>query len=143
MCKVHNYVDEFGTYIARNSSFIVNYGERWRYGELISTGFIESAVNYVVSKRFCKRQQMQWTKQGAHLLLQTRTKVLNDELRSTFEGWYPKMLTNTPQEERMPNGRLTPPDFYGLVVEGKSPVIICGQQVSGSASIGVTWYPAR
>jgi hypothetical protein len=102
MSKVHNYVGEFGTYIARNSSFIVNYGERWRYGELISTGFVESTVNYVVSKRFSKRQQMQWTKQGAHLLLQTRTKVLNDELRSTFEDWYPGMLTNTPQEERVP-----------------------------------------
>jgi hypothetical protein len=29
-------------------------------------------VTQVVSKRFCKRQQMQWSKQGAHLLLQSR-----------------------------------------------------------------------
>jgi hypothetical protein len=31
------------------------------------------AVNAVISKRFAKRQQMQWTKRGAHLLLQMRT----------------------------------------------------------------------
>jgi hypothetical protein len=33
-----------------------------------------------VSKRFCKKQQMQWSKSGAHLLLQTRVKTLDGEL---------------------------------------------------------------
>ena len=28
----------------------------------------ESTVNAVVSKRFAKRQQMQWTRRGAHML---------------------------------------------------------------------------
>ena len=32
---------------------------------------------------------MQWTPRGAHLLLQTRTKVLNEDLEETFRGWYP------------------------------------------------------
>jgi hypothetical protein len=38
---------------------------------------VESAVNQVVSKRMAKKQQMQWTQRGAHLLLQVRTRVLN------------------------------------------------------------------
>jgi hypothetical protein len=38
-----------------------NYGERYRQGDRISSGFVESAVNYVVAKRFTKRQQMQWS----------------------------------------------------------------------------------
>jgi len=59
-----------------------------RCGERIATGFVESAVNQVISKRFVKKQQMRWTPRGAHLLLQVRTKVLNDELRA-FERWYP------------------------------------------------------
>jgi hypothetical protein len=46
-------------------------------------------VNQVVSKRFAKKQQMQWAPRGAHLLLQTRTKVLNEDLEETFRGWYP------------------------------------------------------
>lgn len=35
----------------------------------------------VVSKRFVKKQQMRLTRHGAHLLLQTRAQVLNDDLR--------------------------------------------------------------
>ena len=56
--------------------------------EAIATGFVESAVNQVVSKRFVKKQQMQWTKKGAHLL-QVRTQVLDERLEETFRGWYP------------------------------------------------------
>jgi hypothetical protein len=33
---------------------------------------------------------MQWTPRGAHLLLQTRTKVLNDDLEDVFRDWYPQ-----------------------------------------------------
>jgi len=32
---------------------------------------------------------MQWTPSGAHLVLQIRTKVPNDELESTFRQWHP------------------------------------------------------
>ena len=45
----------------------------------MSTGFVESTVNQVISTRFCKKPQMAWTPLGAHLLLQIRTRVLNGE----------------------------------------------------------------
>lgn len=56
--------------------------------------FRRGTVNAVVSKRFAKTQQMQWSKTGAHLLLQTRTQTLDGSLLSTFEKWYPGMGTN-------------------------------------------------
>jgi hypothetical protein len=68
---------------------IPNYGERRRAGEAISTAFTESAVNQVISKRMVKKQQMRWTPRGAHLLLQIRTHVLNDQLSGDFHRWYP------------------------------------------------------
>jgi hypothetical protein len=80
---------EFGVYIASNVDSLINYGERYRSGERISSAFVEATVNAVVSKRFAKKQQMQWTRRGAHLLLQTRTKTLDGTLRPTFERWYP------------------------------------------------------
>jgi len=89
--KLAKTVREFRGYIEANEQFIPNYGERYRYGEAIATGFVESTVNQVVSKRMVKKQQMRWTKQGAHLLLQVRSQVLNDDLRATFERWYPSM----------------------------------------------------
>jgi hypothetical protein len=82
-------VKEFQSYIDRNRAFIPNYGERYRNGERISTGFTESAVNQVMSKRMAKKQQMQWSRRGAHLLLQVRTRVLNGEWEETFRTWYP------------------------------------------------------
>jgi hypothetical protein len=80
---------EFETYIDNNREFIPNFGERYRQGETISTAFVESTINQVVSRRFVKLQQMHWTLRGAHLLLQTRTKVLNGELEEVFRRWYP------------------------------------------------------
>jgi hypothetical protein len=62
-----------------------------RHGEASATGFVESTVHEVVSKRFCKQQQMQWSKEGAHLLLQTRVRTLNGELGAIFKRWYPDM----------------------------------------------------
>lgn len=87
--KLSKMLEEFRTYILNNGAYIPNYGERWRYGEAISTGFVESTVNQVISKRFVKKQQMRWTPLGAHLLLQVRTLVLNGELRDKFQQWYP------------------------------------------------------
>lgn len=89
-------LEEFYTYISNNGAYIPNYGERWRYGEAISTGFMESTVNQVISKRFVKKQQMRWTHEGAHLLLQVRTLVLNGELRDKFQQWYPRLTGVNP-----------------------------------------------
>jgi hypothetical protein len=82
-------VQKFRTYVENNHRFIPNYGRRYRRGEAISTAFVESTVNSLISKRFVKRQSRQWTKRGAHLLLQMRVKTLNNELASTFRRWYP------------------------------------------------------
>ena len=88
--KVADGLSEFETYISNNREFIPNFGERRRQGETISTAFVESTINQVVSRRFVKKQQMQWTLRGTHLLLQTRTKVLNEELDDVFRHWYPR-----------------------------------------------------
>ena len=84
-------LSELRTYIVNNRHLIPNYGERYRNGEPIATGFVESTVNEVVSKRFCKKQQMAWSKEGAHLLLQTRVRTLNGELAGIFKRWYPDL----------------------------------------------------
>ena len=108
LSKLLKHVSEFSTYIAQNRAFIPNYGNRYYYGETISTAFVESTVNQVVSKRMVKKQQMRinrlvassWTKKGAHLLLQVRTQVLNDEWRGTFCRWYPAMKSTEENIQR-------------------------------------------
>jgi hypothetical protein len=81
-------LEEFEICIQNNAGLIPNHGESWRYGKTISTGFVESTINQVVSKRMVKKQQMRWSREGAHLLLQVRTCELNDGLRGKFRKWY-------------------------------------------------------
>ena len=71
--KLLKAVGEFSVYLRANGAWMPNYGERHRNGETISSAFVESTVNQVVSKRMVKKQQMRWTPRGAHLLLQIRT----------------------------------------------------------------------
>ena len=87
--RLHVTAEELATYLRRNAGQIINYGDRHRAGERISTGFVESAVNQVVSKRFSKKRSMRWTQAGAHLALQARTRVLNGELEDTFRRRWP------------------------------------------------------
>lgn len=89
--KLLKAASEFEGYIYTNQSFIPNYSDRYRHGEVISTAFVESAVNQIISKRFVKKQQMRWTPEGAHLLLQIRIQVLNEDWRQSFSRWYPNM----------------------------------------------------
>jgi hypothetical protein len=84
-------LEEFMGYVSANLTSIPNYADRHRHGEPIATGFVESAVNQVISKRFVKKQQMRWTPRGAHQLLQVRTRALNQQLRGDFERWHPRL----------------------------------------------------
>jgi len=78
-------------YLKRNERDLTNYGAARRRGKRISSQLAESTVNRLVAKRFVKKQQMRWSRQGAHLLLQVRAAVLNGELEATFRRWYPRL----------------------------------------------------
>jgi len=78
---------------------VPNYARRRRAGQAISTGFVESLVNSLLSKRFAKKQSMQWTPVGAHLLLQTRTRILNGDLVHNFRHWYPAFSVESQSSE--------------------------------------------
>jgi hypothetical protein len=88
---------ELVTYIKNNARAITDYAARWDHGEIISTAFAESTVDLVVSRRFAKKQQMQWSKTGAHRLLQTRTRTLDGTLHDLLTTWYPAMPANDVQ----------------------------------------------
>jgi len=96
--KLYKALAEFDHYIQANGAWIPNYGERYRAGEPISNAFVESAVNQVISKRMVKKQQMRWSPRGAHLILQIRTQVLNNDLTGAFQRWYPGLTPTADQQ---------------------------------------------
>jgi hypothetical protein len=68
------------TYIEHNRHVIPNDGERYRNGEPLATGVVESTVYEVVSKRFGKCQQMQWSKEGV-FCISPRRGILQKNVR--------------------------------------------------------------
>ena len=83
------------TYVRSNKSAIINYGARYRSGRRIATALAESGVNSLVARRMVKKQQMQWSKRGAHLLLQVRAAVLNGDLRERLAYKPPKQANRS------------------------------------------------
>jgi hypothetical protein len=68
---------------------LVNYGRR-RHDELpISTAFVESAVNEILSKRTIKKQQMRWNRRTVQPFLDERIAVLNKTPSGSFKRLYP------------------------------------------------------
>jgi hypothetical protein len=58
-------------------------------------------VNQVISKRMVMKQQMRWTPRGAHLLVQIRALVLNDDLAGVFHRWYPPFVHASPEAREL------------------------------------------
>ena len=96
---------------------------------------------------FCQKQQMQWSKPGAHLRLQTRVKTRDGELGAIFKRWYPDMDI---EGEAMPR-RHTPQHLPALLSPFPSAAIRvqgtmaasgrCVQQRRADAGIEATIRP--
>ena len=73
---------------------------------------------------------MHWSQRGAHLLLQVRAQVLNNELRETFWRWYPGMRAET--ETAVKQGR-DPPAMPALsAVSSTTPPVLSEFSISTS-----------
>jgi hypothetical protein len=64
-------------------------GGRRHDGLPISTAFVESTVNEILSKRMIKKQQTRWNRWTLQLFLDVRVVVLNEAICSSFRRRYP------------------------------------------------------
>ena len=76
-------VNELITYISNNSKMIVNYHSRRLKGLPYTSQLAESSVNSVINNRQ-KNKKMQWSRKGAHHILQIRTSLYG---KSWEEDW--------------------------------------------------------
>ena len=79
-------------YLRSQSTWLVNYAERWRAGLRVGTSLTEGAANFLVNRRLAKSQQMRWSRRGADLLLQVRCAVYN----GAFGGGFGQLFEPTP-----------------------------------------------
>jgi hypothetical protein len=85
------HVCDLSAYLRQNATGVVDYQSWKRRGWRISTSSVEATVNRLIGRRLCKSQHMCWSRRGAHLLLQVRCALLNDELLGAFRRWFPEV----------------------------------------------------
>jgi hypothetical protein len=83
------HISDLIEYLHANRHALVNYGGRRHDGLPISTAFVESAVNEILSKRMIKKQQMRWNRWTVQPFLDVRVAVLNKTLCGSFKRRYP------------------------------------------------------
>jgi hypothetical protein len=76
-------------YLEASTAMLMNYGAPRRHGEPVSTVFVESAVNEIVSRRMIKKLQMRWNRWTVQSFLDVRVAVLNGTLEGAFRRSYP------------------------------------------------------
>ena len=76
-------------YLEANTATLVNFGARRRRREPISTAFVESAVNEIVSRRMINKQQMRWNRWTVRPFLDVRAAVLNGTSKACSDGAIP------------------------------------------------------
>jgi hypothetical protein len=87
--RLQRHICELLSYLERNEDMLVHYASRRRRGELISTAFVESAVNEIVAKRMNMKQQMRWNRTSVQPFLEVRTAALSNTLNEAFRHRYP------------------------------------------------------
>jgi hypothetical protein len=87
--STRKHVVDLVEYLHANRRALVDYRKRRHDGLAISTAFVESAVNEILSKRMIKKQQMRWNRWTVQPFLDVRIAVLNNTLRGSFQRRYP------------------------------------------------------
>jgi hypothetical protein len=77
---IESKLDELRSYLYSHQEATSGYAHAFRRQERVSTAHVESTVNQLINWRFCKKQQMSWTRAGAQALLHVKTAVLNGTL---------------------------------------------------------------
>ena len=91
---VQRHISDLIEYLHANPLALVNYGQRHHDRLPISTAFVESAVNEILSKRMIKKQQMRWNRWTVQPFLDVRIAVLNNTLAGSFKRLYPDFQPN-------------------------------------------------
>ncbi|WP_250126322.1 hypothetical protein [Chroococcidiopsis sp. CCMEE 29] len=64
-------------YLKQNQDHIVNYEERKGLGKTFTTQVAQSDIESIINARHKKSGKMQWSREGAHNVLQIRSEIIS------------------------------------------------------------------
>jgi hypothetical protein len=76
-------------YLKNNQKYLVNYGEREKVNKVFTSQVAESHIDSIINARHKRKQKMQWTREGAHNVLQIRAMMVSNEWE---ENWLDLVL---------------------------------------------------
>ena len=88
-------IKSLSKYISNNRKYIVNYGKRKNKELVYTSNVAEASVNSIINIRQKQDQKMQWSREGAHCIVQIRTSVFSCHSSfywSTFSSLYRSTL---------------------------------------------------
>jgi hypothetical protein len=77
-------------YLQNNIDYLIYYDEREKTGKVYTSQAAESHVDSLINARHKRKQKMQWTREGAHNVLQIRAKMAS---KKWSEEWQDAVLT--------------------------------------------------
>jgi len=79
-------LEDLYDYLSRNQAYLLNYQERSNQGETYTSQVAESHVESIINARHKKSGKMQWTREGAHNVLQIRGKIASNKWSKGWQG---------------------------------------------------------
>jgi hypothetical protein len=73
-------------YLHRNQAYLVNYDAREQTNTTYTSQVAESHIDALINARHKRTKKMQWTREGAHHVLQIRAMMASDEWESKRQG---------------------------------------------------------
>jgi hypothetical protein len=73
-------------YLYRNQAYLVNYDARAQSNKTYTSQVAESHVDALINARHKRTKKMQWTREGAHHVLQIRAMMASEEWESKCHG---------------------------------------------------------
>ena len=92
--KKRKKLEELYSYLEGNKDYLVNYEEREKTNKTYTSQVAESHIDTLINVRHKKKRKMQWTREGAHNVLQIRALMASNEWE---DKWLDLVLPNEEQ----------------------------------------------
>jgi hypothetical protein len=73
-------------YLQRNQAYLVNYEAKKQSNQTYTSQVAESHIDSLINARHNKTGKMQWSRQGAHQVLQIRAMMASNEWNSQWHN---------------------------------------------------------
>ncbi len=86
-------------YLKHNLAYPINYDERDNSGKAYTSQVAQSHIDSLINARHKRKRKMQWTRQGAHNVLQIRAQMASQEWNEQWQNTVLEALIGAAQKD--------------------------------------------